>query len=716
MPVAPTPSDPAAFCAEVEVLARRWASPDGARAILSARTTTGEDVALLGPIGHLQEGDYARVEGEWKVDDRFGPQVQVRVATPVDPSDAKAQAKFLTSLPGVGPRSAARLLDDFGDRLFTALDRDPQYVFSTLPRMSATGAAAAAAAWRDRRGERDLYLLLAPHKLTRMVKPLLARHGAVACQEVRRDPYALVAERGVGFLTADRIARDCGIPEDAPARAEAALLHALMVGEADGHTCLPLPELMRRAAELVGPVDTARLGALERRHAVVIERDVVWRRATHRSERLVASGIARLLAEPPSRRVAVPAEPQGGLTVEQWSAVRSAFEQGVSVVTGGPGTGKTTLTRAVVEIAHRAGFNVALCAPTGRAARRLQQATGRDASTVHRLLEWGRGGDAGRFDGPARGADDPLDVDLVVLDEASMAGQALMAFLLDAIPSGARLVIVGDVDQLPSVDAGRVLADLIASDVVPVTRLTEPLRQAKRSLIVRAAHAINAGVYPPTCAPDGEEVDRDFFVIARRSPAEVLQEVGALVTERLPRYYDVDPLRDILVLAPSRTWVASLNEHLVGLINPNGEPVGKTDVRVGDKALWTANDSELDLMNGMTVIVEHFDGQAGQAAVTDEDGRVVMVPRDKLINLQPAYAMTTHRAQGVEAPITITVMHRHATHPELLCRPLLYTAVTRARRASLIVGDVQTLADAIGRVSSNARHTGLAARLRATAA
>jgi exodeoxyribonuclease V alpha subunit len=711
---ASSPADAPGFAGRVEIKHRVWVSPDGARAILRAHTSDGRELSLVGAVGHLDEGDFADVEGDWKIHARHGPQVQVRSAIPANPPGGAAAVKFLTRLPGIGLTCAKRLIEVHGDDIFEALDRDAARIFADVRGLGARKAAEAARAWQERRGEKELFVFLQPYRLGFLVRPLLERYGARAMTILIEDPYRLVRERGVGFATADRIAQDCGIPADSPARAEAAVLHCLAEIERQGHTCAAIKDVLARAEALVGPIVDARiLGALERRRSVVINDGLVWRGTSDRVERLIGGHVGRLLAGTPTRRVRVPEQPQGGLTGEQWTAVRRAFDHGISVVTGGPGTGKTTLVRAIVTLAAREQLSLALCAPTGRAARRLAQASGQEASTIHRLLEWGQG----EGDGPTRDSEDPLLCDLVVVDEASMAGHAIFMQLLDALPTGCRVVVVGDVDQLPSVDCGRVLADLLDSGVIPVTRLTRPQRQAQRSLIVRAAHAINSGHLPSTQATEGDDVERDFFFIDERDPHALTRLVGDLVCARLPGYYDLDPLRDILVLSPAKkgpAGVIALNAHLGQRLNGGGQPIGPGVVRVGDKALWSEiNDVELGLMNGMTVVVDRYDAQAGKAYVTDEDNRIVEVPNDKLRYLQPAYAMTVHRAQGVESPVTITVVHRQGTHPELLARSLVYTAVTRARQVSLIVGDGTALAEAVGRVRQDARRTGLIARLRA---
>jgi exodeoxyribonuclease V alpha subunit len=706
----------------VRVVAVRFSKDDGF-AILRV-VPVGEDIpfSAVGKLAHLADGDFAHLEGAWLHNPRHGRELKVTVATPIDPPTADAMLGFLARLPGIGKMSAERLLASYGDRLFEHLDADAQRVFGALPRVGSKAAAKAAAAYGERRSEKDLWVLLEPEGLTGHTRALVARHGPQAARVVRENPYVLMAQPGVAFRKADALARRCGVARDDDRRLEAALIAALVKAEDDGHTRAQASVILAAATRLAQvPVRQDRLDALEQRKQVIVD-DQGWvaRRALDRSERLFAASVARLLTAQPRHRVRVPEAPVGNLTGEQWTAVRRAFDCGFSVVAGRPGTGKTTLVRAIVAIAQHRELDIALAAPTGAAARRLEQATGASADTVHGLLGWGRGE---RGDGPSRDASDPLKIDLLVVDETSMLGQTVASHLLDAVEDGTRVIFVGDRNQLPAVDAGNVLDDLIRSGAVPVTELTEPQRQAKRSMIVRALHSMLDGYYPATDVLPGEDVEPDFFVVAADDLAHCQREVADLVCERLPSYYDLDPLRDFMVLSPTKqgpVGVDALNEILSQRLNPAGAPIpGRgAKVRIGDRAVFTRkNVKDLGLMNGTRLIIEAHDPKKGVIATDDTENRVVTIPPEYVKYLMPAFAMTVHRAQGQEAPVVVTVVHRQlqagdkATYEGLLTLENVYTAVSRGRQVSLIVGEPLAFAQAIARRGTGTRNTALRERL-----
>lgn len=707
-----------AFCDEVEILFVRFKSNDEKFAVVQARHGRDE-FPIRGAVAHLQQGDHARVEGRWVDHPRHGRQVEVSAAVPIDPTNSEAQLRLLTSLPGIGPSRAVALIELHGDGLFDAMDASAEETLVALPRVGAATARRAAAVWRERRGSRELYVLLAAHRLQRLFKPLLRRHGDQAASLVQSNPYLLAAEPRVGFTRADAIARQLGVALDSPARLEAAILHVLdEAGDRQGHTRLPVAELMAGASRLVGEVDAARLDALARRHAVHVEGGYVSSARQHRAEQTISERLVALADAAPRSNVAVPAMAAGNLTAEQWAAVRRAFAHGASVVRGGPGTGKTYLVRAITRIARQAGWEVQLCAPTGRAGKRLEQSTGCAALTIHRLLEWGRG----EHEGPVRCPERPLTADLLVVDEASMADCRLAADLLAATPDGCRVVFVGDPDQLPSVGAGRVLADCIDSETVPVTHLTRPVRQASGSQIIQAAHAIRHGRVPYFGGPTDGTLN-DFFFLAETNSAAVAELVCDLVARRLPTAYDLDPMRDILVLSPTKlhaSGTGALNAQLGGRLNPGGESIPRSNVRVGDKAMWTSNVNNLELgngdsltiENGTILFIEHVDYDAKSIYATDEDGEPRRLPLDRLDDLAPAFATTVHKSQGCEAPIAITVIPDPANvHPNLLARELIYTAVTRAKQVSIVVGHPAGFEASIAHVGAFARMTGLRERL-----
>jgi len=705
------------FDEAVEVQAVRWADVDAGRAILEARTDRRQSVTLVGPVAHLAPHDRAHVRGQWITDRRFGRQVQVSEALPLDPTGERGVLKLLGAV-GLGPAKARALLAEHGVGVIAALDADAEAVLSTVPRLSEAAARSTAEAWWARRGTRALYLLLAEHGLLRHLPRLQARFGGEALGHLRANPWELAALPGVGLATADAVARSLGLAMTHPRRLEAALLEAIQDARGEGHSCVPVDYLLAQAAQRAGAAVSEPLQTLLERRDLVAHGNLVWARQDAADEEVVARRVAELLRSPAPSTVAMPPAPVGGLTGEQWAGVRRAFDCGVSVVCGGPGTGKTFLVRAVAAIATAARWQAALCAPTGRAARRITQSTGVAASTIHRLLDWKGGSEPG----PGRGPAWPIDADLVVVDEASMLDTRLASALLGAVRTGTRVMFVGDPDQLPSVGPGRFLADLIASAVVPVTRLTVVQRQAERSQIVQAAYAINQGLVPTGAPPEAGAGEWDFFWIPEPAPESLRDTVTDLVARRLPQAYDLDPLRDILVMAPAKrgpAGVHELNAAIARRLNPDGTPLPQRgrrpaagyQLRVGDKAMWTANDDELDLANGMMLVVEAYSPTTREIVATDEEHRTLTIPLERLGDLRPGFVVTTHKSQGGEAPVAVTALHTVGTHPRLLTREMLYTSVTRAKARSVVIGEPAAYAAAVGTVGAQ-RCTGLMARLR----
>nr|MBA2506663.1 AAA family ATPase [Thermoleophilaceae bacterium] len=448
------------------------------------------------------------------------------------------------------------------------------------------------------------------------------------------------------------------------------------------------------------------LAELELDSVVVVDGDRVARRETAEAEGRAAELLATLahgeaVLSPPDD-----VDEAGDLSAEQLAAVKAAFSRRLSVVTGGPGTGKTTLVRAIVEQAAGAKIDVALCAPTGRAARRLSEATGHGATTIHRLLEWIPG------EGPARGADHPIECDLLVVDESSMLSLTVAGMLLEAIGEETHVVFIGDADQLPPVGAGKPFADLIESGAAPVARLEHVFRQAARSLIVQAAHAINRGELPRTTAEEDEV--RDFFFIEHAGDGEIADAVVELAASRLATHYDIDPIREIQVLAPiyrGAVGVDSLNERLRARLNPDGARCLDGAFRAGDKLIQTRNDYDTGLMNGQ-IVMSVCEDDDGDLRIESDDGRAITVPAERTAWLRPAYAISVHKSQGCEMPVVVLPVH--SSHSVLLSRNLLYTAVTRARRACVMVGQPEAIRRAVRKAEAFRRHTRLAELIHGT--
>lgn len=725
------PADGAPFAGEVVVRSRRFANEDSGFAVLDC-DAGGEHVVLVGPLVHLEPRERAAVSGTWVRDPRYGPQVRVREAHPVAPSDGEALLSYLRRVRHIGPGRATLLHETYGDDVLAAIDRDPRAAFERAG-LSTRRAGDAARSWDALRATRGLHLLLAPHGLAHLAARIHRHYGDRAYRIVAERPYELTSVFGVGFATADAIARGVGVPADSPARARAALLHALAEAEREGSTCLPLPALCAAAGELLGSAspEIELLHEMEEHGDVELDEDgeATWayRAETAALERELAERVGDLLRADPSERLTPPdvapdgVLPDGGeLAPEQWAGVRNAFAHRFSLVTGGPGTGKTASIRMIGAIAAQQRASLLLVAPTGRAARRMSEATGLDASTVHSALGWIPG------EGPTHDEDDPLRCDLLVVDETSMANLELLVTLLRAIGGHTHVVLVGDADQLAPVGAGKPFAELVVSGLVPTARLAHIFRQAAGSMIVQGAHAIRAG-RPPSFARS-EEMRHDLFLIERADPLAVREEIVGLVSRRLPAHYGVDAVSDVQVFAPvyrGELGIDALNGALREALNPAGEPVGNGRLRRGDKLMLVGrNLHDLGVMNGtlLRLLDELHDGgdgagsedgeegAAGGVLVATDAGAVVEIPPSEVGQLQLAYACSVHRGQGIELPIAIVVAHP-AAGGRFLRREMLYTAITRATVATVIVGTREMVARAARTADVGRRHSRLAVRL-----
>jgi exodeoxyribonuclease V alpha subunit len=678
------------------------AEQDGYAVLEVLDPESGDEFTLVGPVGHLNEGERAAVEGEWQEHAKYGPQVKARGARPMDPTSREGQLAYLTTLRYIGPARAERLVTKHGAEVLEVIAAEPYRTFKALRGLSASQAEAATESWHASRAVRDLHVQLAPHGLAHLAARLHAKYGADAMRVLHEDPYSLTEVEGVGFARADVIALAADVPEESPRRAQAAAAFALSEAERQGHTHLPAPELRRRAGGLLGlnPDPDVLLDA----EGLVSEEERVYREATHACEVWVAETLSARATATPTLSHDPGTEAREGLTEEQWAAVRGAFASRLSILTGGPGVGKTVCTRAIVAEARKADLRIALCAPTGRAARRMEEATGHSAATIHRLLEWTQAAE------PKHRPGHPLPADLVVVDEASMLNLRLAEVLLGGLAESTHVVFVGDADQLPPVGAGKPFADLISAGIVPVTRLTQIFRQAARSMITTAAHEVNQG-RPPHLDPEpGQE--RDFHFLDRPSPERALEAVVELVAERVPDGLGLDPVRDVQVLAPmykTAVGIDVLNERLQARLNPDGRPALNDRFRLGDRLIQTRNAHELGLMNGSICLLREDDPDEEAVVLETDDGGSLVVPYDDAGDLRLAYAISVHKSQGCEVPVVVCVCHR--SHSRLLSRPLLYTAITRAKQSCVLVGERGALELAVRRDDAGARYSSLGARL-----
>jgi exodeoxyribonuclease V alpha subunit len=703
-----------AFESEVTVRRIRFASPETGWAVLEAAASDGNHVVLVGPLIHLEERERARVAGQWVEDSRYGRQVKVSEAHPLPPSDADADAviAYLHRVKHVGAKRAQRLVERHGAAgAFAAIDADPRAAFGAAG-IRGSALAEATRSWERLRVTRRLHLLLAPHGLAYLASRIRETYGDGAHRVVCERPYELTSVFGVGFLTADRIAKTLGVSGESPDRTRAAILHTLAEAERGGSTCLPLETLLSAVHELLGSAATATesdIDQLTRDGDLARDEDWIYRAQTAELEAELAERVQDLLAGLTSNRLAEPAAGDNTLTEEQMHGVRNAFAHRLSLITGGPGTGKTASIRTIATTATVQNARVLLVAPTGRAAIRMNEASGMRATTVHSALGWVPG------EGPTHDEHDPLHCDLLIVDETSMANLELLVTLLRAVGPGTHVVLVGDADQLAPVGAGKPFAELIASGTVPSTRLTHIFRQAAGSMIVQAAHAIRRGHMPTFAAT--ENMRRDLFMIERPDAIAAREEIVSLVTERLPAHYSVDPITDIQVFAPvyrGELGIDALNEALRDRLNPDGRAIRGGRLRIGDKLMMTGrNLHDLGLMNGTLLRLldevegsEHDDGALLLAA----EDQVFRFPPEQSDRLRLAYACSVHRGQGIELPVAVIVAHP-AAGAFFLRREMLYTAVTRAKLATVIVGTRDVVHRATSTPDTGRRHSRLVERL-----
>jgi exodeoxyribonuclease V alpha subunit len=705
------PFDPDQRTLSVEVAAVRWKAPDGAFAVLAGISDEGEEVVLVGALDHVHEGESVAVEGGWQRHPRHGWRFVAERTRVQEPASEQALLAYLGSVKHVGPRGAAWLLERHGpEEVLAAVDRDPERVLREVPGIGPGRIGAAVRSWEDQGALRAVRLFLEEHGVPAAVAARIYRaYGAGAIETLRTDPYALTELDGIGFATADALAQALGTPPDSPGRLDAGLRHALHEAESDGHCHLPRPELEECARRLLGADADDRIDDLAARGRLVIEDDRVFDPGMHAVERRLAAHVRALVDDEPRLKLRAPRRPTTGFvpTDDQWAVVQAVLDHRLAILTGGPGTGKSQTMRTLVDLVHAEKRTVRLCAPTGKAARRLAEMTGAMATTIHRLLEYVPG------EGFTRDAEDPIPgTDVLIVDEASMLSVRLAEALFAAVGPRTHVLLVGDVDQLAPVGPGRVLDDLIECGRVPVVRLTEIFRQAARSLIVRAAHAVNEGKPPPTAA--GPDDLRDFFVIARHGAQTIRDEVVSLATTRLPSHYDLDPRAEVLVVAPMHRGPAgidALNDELRALLNGDGKPIPGTPFRVQDRLLQTKNNHERELMNGEMGVIEHHDAERDRVLLACDDGRRLTLPVAELDTMRLGHAVSVHKAQGSQAPAVVVVLHRG--HHLMLTRNLVYTAITRAERVCVVVGEPVALHAALGRRDAHARNTRLSHLVRA---
>jgi len=706
-------------------------NPDSGWAVLRlAEEATGKTVTAVGPMAQLKEGQRLRVRGERDTHPKFGEQVKVSTFEAVAPSTAAGIEAYLASglVKGIGPATAEKIVQAFGDQTLRVIEDDPDQ----LRKVKGLGPRKIEELSEAVKAQKDLQnvlVFLRAHGLgAGLAARVVKRYGANASALIQANPYRLADDViGVGFRIADRLAGQLGIEPLAPERLDAAMEFVLGQAAREGHCYLPEEVLVRRTSELITCDEEALAARLPELAStgrvarqlppgpVLLQDDpapVVYPAALVEAEDGVARALDALLRSDAPRLDVAPESAVSWfsqvsgmeLATQQRDAIVRGLRERVSVITGGPGVGKTTIVRALVQILRQKELRLSLAAPTGRAAKRLEESTGHHASTLHRLLEFTPG--AGRF---ARDRDNPLEGDMLVVDEASMLDVQLAQSLLQAVPPTMTLVLVGDQNQLPSVGPGNVLADILASGRVPTTALTQIFRQQNDSDIVRVAHGMLAGQLPSS----GDEHGDFFFVEAddsRRARALLRELIGS----RIPKRFGLDPLRDVQVLCPmyrGEVGADALNRDLQDLLNPGQIEIERSGkrYRVGDKLMQIRNDYDREVWNGDVGLLTHIDTNAAKLYVRFPE-REHQYGFEELGDLIPAYAISVHRSQGSEYPAV--VMPVSTDHFLMLRRSLLYTAVTRGKKLVVLVGSTRALEMATRNNDDGQRWSGLCERLR----
>jgi exodeoxyribonuclease V alpha subunit len=683
-------------------------SADSGFCVLRVKARGQRDlVTVVGHAATIAAGEWVQMSGSWINDRTHGLQFKAAFLRASPPTTLEGIEKYLGSgmIRGIGPVYATKLVRAFGAAVFELVEQEP----GRLREVAGIGpkrAARIVAGWADQKVIREIMLFLHANGVgTSRAVRIYKTYGAEAVQLISENPYRLARDiRGIGFLTADRVAEKLGIEKTAMIRVRAGISFALAEAMDEGHCGLPVDELTVLTEKLieVSPPLIASALALELEAGEVVadtvaDRDCVFLAGLYRAEQAIAERLrilssGRLPWSEIDADKAIPwVEARTGLTLaeSQQAAVKLALRSKVLVITGGPGVGKTTLVNSVLKIIRAKGVEVVLCAPTGRAAKRLTESTGLEGKTIHRLLE-----SDPKNGGFKRGEEYPLECDLLVVDEASMVDVLLMRALLKALPDQAALLIVGDVDQLPSVGPGQVLADLIASGSVPVVRLTEVFRQAAQSRIIVNAHRINRGQMPEWEAVEGS----DFYFVNAQEPGDGVRKLLSVVRDRIPARFGLDPVRDVQVLCPMNRGglgARALNIELQQALNPPGERrverFGWTFCP-GDKVMQVTNDYDRDVFNGDLGVISSLDMEESELVVSF-DGREVVYGFGELDELVLAYATTIHKAQGSEYPAVVIPLTTQ--HYAMLARNLLYTGITRGKRLVVLVGQRKALAIAV---------------------
>ena len=707
---------------------------DSGYAVLRVQVRGKRDLTtIVGTMTSVVAGEYIEAVGDWVNDRDHGLQFKATELKTTPPHTVEGIAKYLGSglIKGIGPKYAKKIVELFGERTLQVIDETPMHL-SEVKGIGPQRLLKIRQSWQEQKGVRTIMVFLQSYGIgTARAVRIYKTYGDQAIELVKSNPYRLTTDIwGVGFKTADDLAMRLGLPADSPLRARAAVRFVLSEFNSQGHVGYPEDGVLTRTMNLTQIPPNIIEEAIETgRQEDEFVRDIPpepiepigqepW--LYLKTMFLAEMGIARTVNQlrhggHPLPEIDVEAALQWveekmkmELAPSQREAIAAATKEKVLVITGGPGVGKTTIVRGILEIFSAKRMRVALCAPTGRAAKRLSESTGKEAKTIHRLLEFDPG--LGRF---KRDRDNPLDIDLLVMDEASMVDVTLMNQLLRSLPPWTCLVLVGDVDQLPSVGPGSVLNDLIASETLRVVRLTEIFRQAGESWIIRAAHAINQG-HEPESAPFGG--NGDFYFIEVNDPETIIERIITMVKDRIPARFKLDPRKDIQVLSPmnkSELGVLNLNQRLQAVLNPKKddrevERYGTT-FRVGDKVLQMHNNYQKEVFNGDIGLISEID-LTNQEVHVDFEGRQVPYEFSELDEITLAYATSIHKSQGSEYPAVIIPLHTQ--HFVMLQRNLLYTGITRGKKLVVVVGSKKAMYFAVHKQETALRYSLLRYRLK----
>jgi exodeoxyribonuclease V alpha subunit len=716
----------------VEVDRISYRNEDNGWTVLRARdTATQRNIVVTGAFPTVREGEHYQLIGNWDTHQTYGEQFKIERSVPTRPTTRAGVLRYLGSglIKGIGEKTADRIVEHFGLDTFKILDQNPGLILQ-VPGIGKRKAKEIVEGWREQKAVGDVLIFLHTHGISpTFAQRILKAYGPDAVEVISQNPYQLAADiRGIGFTKADAIARSIGINAEAPERLRAAIIYFMKQAEERGHCFVTIPQLSELSSSGLDIPQSrlhvllpAQMEALADSGAVLEESlngdPIFFRPQLLAAEATVAEVMSRLVDSSVdmdrdrirswiAKYSAALSQP---LSEEQTQAVEQAAMHRVFILTGGPGVGKTTTANGIIRLFKAIGRSVALAAPTGRAAQRLSEVAAEKAKTIHRLLEWNA--QAGHFD---RGASNPLSADVVICDEVSMLDILLAESLVSALPEHAQLVMIGDVDQLPSVGPGCVLKDLIDSGVIPVARLNQIFRQSANSMIVQNAHSINKGLMPQF-SPNS-----DCVFIEADGHDEVRRIITDLLTEVLPKRYNIDPVRDVQILTPVNRGdlgTQNLNIEIQKLLNPDNDSsrvfANDFEIRKNDKVIQTSNNYELSVFNGDIGFVQSTRVDGGKMLVAFGEDRAVAYTDDQADDLRLAYAITIHKSQGSEFPVVILPLTMQ--HFVMLQRNLIYTGLTRAKRLAIFVGSTKALQTAVQRTTIQDRQTTLRKRLQEVA-